>query len=150
MSDDDLALAIMAGLCKRFEGVYLRPYLCPAHVPTIGVGSTFYEDGTPVTLKDPAITLDRAMGLLMFHARNTYLPAVKRLCPNIDTPTRLAAVLDFCYNLGAGNLQASTLRKYINAGLWSKVPDELLKWTRGGGVVLPGLKLRRVAEGQLI
>jgi lysozyme len=79
-----------------------------------------------------------------------YLPQVLRRCPGIDSPERLAAILDFCYNLGGGNLGASTLRKRINAGLWGDVPDELRKWTRGGGRVLQGLVLRREAEATLI
>lgn len=150
MNDEALAVAIMSGLASRFEGVFLKVYLCPARVPTIGIGSTFYEDGTPVRMTDPPITEGRAVRLLMHSVMTIYLPAVKKLCPRIDTPGRLAAILDFCYNLGAGNLQASTLRKYINAGLWAKVPDELMKWVKGGGVVLPGLKRRRIAEAQLI
>jgi lysozyme len=52
-------------LIKSFEGLYLKPYLCPANVPTIGYGNTFYENGNKVTLKDPIITEARAIELLM-------------------------------------------------------------------------------------
>jgi len=68
------------------------------------------------------------------------------LCPNIDTPERLGAITDFCFNLGSGNLRASTLRRKILAGDWGAVPAELRKWVRGGGRVLKGLVLRREAE----
>ena len=146
----DLALGVAAALARRFEGCYLRPYLCPAGVPTIGYGATYYEDGSRVILLDPQITIDRAEELLLWMVRTKYLPAVIRLCPGIDDPLRLAAIIDFTFNLGAGNLQASTLRKRINAGRWEDVPDELRKWVKGGGRVLAGLVKRRAAEAVLI
>ena len=81
--------------------------------------------------------------MLLHSVRTIYLPAVLKLCPRIDTPERLAAIIDFTFNLGAGALRASTLRKRINAGHWSDVPYELRKWTKGGGRVLAGLVKRR-------
>ena len=143
-------IAIAAALCRRFEGFYAQPYLCPAGVPTIGFGATFYEDGTRVTLRDAPIDQSRAEALLMWHLRNRFLPAVLALCPGVDDPERLAAIIDFTFNLGPGNLRASTLRRRVNAGGWSAVPTELLKWNKAGGVVLRGLTDRRKAEGDLI
>lgn len=143
-------LAIAAALCRRFEGLYLRPYLCPAGVPTIGYGATFYEDGTRVTLKDPAISRERAEALLLWHLLNVYLPAVATLCPDVDDAERLAALIDFTFNLGAPNLRASTLRRKVNAGQWDQVPDQLLRWNKVGGQVLRGLTLRREAEAAMV
>lgn len=137
-------------LIKRFEGLRLTPYLCLAGVPTIGYGSTYYEDGTPVTLHDPAITADRANALLEYTVNKIYAPAVAQLCPNADTKGRIEALIDFTYNLGAGQLRGSTLRKCIARGEWQRVPDELRKWNKGGGKVLKGLTLRREAESILI
>ncbi|QRQ86240.1 lysozyme [Cupriavidus oxalaticus] len=145
-----LAVQVAAALARRFEGLYLRPYLCPAGVPTIGYGATRYLDGRAVTLKDPPITRVVAEVMLLDQVRTVYLPAVLRLCPGIDTPERLAAIIDFAFNLGAGNLKASTLRKRINAKRWADVPAEIRKWNRGGGRVLRGLVLRREAEAALI
>ena len=144
------AIEVAAALARRFEGCYLRPYLCPAGVPTIGYGATYYEDGTRVTLFDAPITRERAESLLLWMVRTRYLPVVLRLCPGIDSPERLAAIIDFTFNLGAGNLQASTLRRRINAGQWDDVPSELRKWIKGGGRVLAGLVKRREAEVALI
>jgi len=146
----DEALSIVIGLCLRFEGVYLRPYLCPAGVPTIGVGSTRYIDGTPVRLTDPPITREHALHLLRETLVRTYLPQTLQLCPTADTPGRVAALVDFAYNCGVGNLRASTLRRHVNAGRWADVPAELAKWVRGGGRVLPGLVKRRAAEAALV
>jgi lysozyme len=146
----DPAIAIAEALARRFEGLRLAPYLCPAGVPTIGYGATTYEDGTRVTLKDPAITKERAESLLLRELRSRVLPAVVLLCPGLDTPERVAALVDFAFNLGAGRLRASTLRRRVNAGRWADVPVELMKWTRAGGRVLPGLLARRAAEVRLI
>jgi lysozyme len=143
-------VTIAAALCRRFEGLYLRPYLCPAGVPTIGYGATFYEDGTRVTLRDAAITRERAEALLLWHVRRVYLPAVQRLCPGATEPGLLAALIDFAFNLGAGRLQSSTLRRKVNAGELQAVPAELRKWVLAGGRVLRGLVLRREAEIALI
>lgn len=146
----ELAVAVAAALARRFEGCYLTPYLCPAGVGTIGFGATYYEDGTSVTLLDPAITRERAEALLLWMVRTRYLPAVLRLCPGVDNPQRLAALIDFAFNLGAGQLKVSTLRRKVNAGEWGDVPAELRKWVRGGNKVLKGLVLRRQAESALI
>lgn len=147
-----MAVEVAAALARRFEGCYLTPYLCPAGVATIGYGATYYEDGTRVQLTDPPITRERAEALLLWMVRAKYLPAVLKLCPRLwlESPDRLAALIDFTFNLGAGNLQASTLRRKVNAGEWGAVPAELRKWVKGGGKVLRGLVLRREAEAALI
>lgn len=145
----DRAVEVAAALARRFEGLYLSPYLCPAGVPTIGYGATYYEDGRRVTLKDEPITRDRAEALLLWMVRTRYLPGVIKLCPNVDSSERLAALIDFAFNLGVGNLKASTLRRRVNSGEWDKVPAEFRKWNKAGGKVLRGLTLRREAEIRL-
>jgi len=103
-----------------------------------------------VTLKDPRGTHAQAEDLLDWMLRKVFMPQVLALCPGIDQPEQLAAITDFAFNLGVGRLAASTLRRKINAGDWEAVPDELRKWTRGGGKVLRGLVARREAEIALI
>jgi lysozyme len=144
------AVAVAAALCRRFEGFRPRPYLCPAGVPTIGYGSTRYLDGRAVRLTDAPISGATAERLLLATVHRTYLPAVLALCPGVHDANRLAALIDFTYNLGGGNLRASTLRRKVNAGDWAAVPVELRKWVRGGGRVLPGLVARRAAEVVLV
>ena len=146
----DLALEIAQRLIRRFEGCILSPYLCPAGVATIGYGSTRYEDGSSVSLTDAPITRARAEQMMLRSVLTEYLPAVRKLCPDIDSPDRLAAIIDFTYNLGASRLRASTLRRRINAGEWEAVPAELNKWVYAGGRPLNGLRLRRQAEAALI
>lgn len=140
------AVELCSSVIRRFEGLYLSPYLCPAGRPTIFYGATFYQNGTGVTLSDPRGTREQAEDLLQFMLSSVFIPGVQKLCPNIEHPEQLAAITDFAFNLGIGRLKASTLRKRINAGDWEAVPGELRKWTKGGGRTLRGLVARREAE----
>ena len=137
-------------ICIHYEGIYLSPYLCPASVPTIGIGTTVYPDGRRVTLKDKPITKDHAIALLRFQLRTDYIPSTLNLCPSIEDPDQLAAITDFTYNCGVSALRASTLRRRILAGRWEDVPTELRKWVHGGGRRLRGLALRRESEVELV
>ena len=144
-------LSIAAGLCQVFEGFRTKPYLCPAGIATIGYGSTYYRNGVKVTLQDVAISEPEAMALLVHELQCTYTPGVLRLCPGLATDERrLNAIVDFCYNLGVGRLQTSTLRRKINECDWAAAEVELNKWVRGGGKILPGLVKRRQAEASLL
>lgn len=146
----DPAMVIALALMRRFEGFFSAPYLCPAGVPTIGWGTTHYEDGRAVKLTDAAISRERADALLLHQVKTEYLPRVLALCPALDTPERLGAILDFGYNLGAGALAGSTLRKKIARRDWAGAKGEIVKWIKGGGKVLRGLVLRRQAEAALL
>lgn len=144
-------LEIAAALCKQFEGFRPKPYLCPAGVPTIGYGSTYYADGKKVTLQDEPISERDAYALLLYELHHTYAPGVLRNCPGLITDERkLNAIVDFAYNLGVGRLQTSTLKRKINAKDWAAAKEQLMLWTRGGGKVLPGLLKRRTAECALL
>lgn len=140
---------LAAQLARRFEGFRARPYLCPAGIPTIGYGFTRYPDGRAVLLTDPPMTRDHADQMLVWFIRNRYLPEVLKLCMTLDRAEQIAAITDFNFNCGSSALKASTLRKRILAREWDRVPGELMKWTRGGGRVLPGLVTRRAAEAAL-
>lgn len=145
-----IALDTALALCKRFEGLYLAPYLCPAGVPTIGYGATFYEDGRRVLLTDPRITPERAEAMLRQSLTRHFLPKVTKACPNVPDSPALGALLDFAFNVGHGALLASTLRKRVNAGDWGGVELEIMKWNKAGGRVLLGLTRRREAEKKLL
>lgn len=144
-------LELAAALCRQFEGYRAKPYLCPAGVPTIGYGSTYYADGRKVTLEDAPMSEPDARALLMYELQHTYLPGALRQCPSLIADERKCnAIVDFCYNLGIGRLQTSTLKRKINAGDWEGAREQLMLWTRGGGKVLPGLVRRREAEKALL
>ena len=144
-------LELAAELCRKYEGYRAKPYLCPANVATIGYGSTYYADGRKVTLEDAPMDEPTARALLMIELEHTYLPGVLRNCPGLITDVRKCnAIVDFCYNLGTGRLQTSTLKRKINANDWEGAKEQLMLWTKGGGKVLPGLLKRRTAECALL
>lgn len=139
-------------LAKQFEGFHrvpkhdpgrAYPYVCPAGFWTIGFGHLCDPTHPPIT--EAAADAYLAQDLV------TALRATLRYCPVLATESemRLAAIVDFTFNLGAGRLQASTLRRRINQGEHQLVGRELERWVLGAGCRLPGLILRRHAEALL-
>ena len=119
------------------------PYFCSAGVLTVGWGAT----GVGV-FPGEAWTQEQAdnrLGVDLAH----FIDGVEGLCPRL-TGSALDAITDFAYNCGLGALKASTLRKRVNAGDWDGSKKELMRWTRGGGRILPGLVRRRAAESALL
>lgn len=141
-------------LAKRFEGFERKvkrgteitaiPYICPAGFWTIGYGHLCDSKHPPITEAEAEVYLTRDL--------QSALAATLRYCPVLATEPekRLAAIVDFTFNLGAGRLQTSTLRRRINQQDWSSAARELRRWIYGGGKVLPGLVVRRNAEVDLI
>lgn len=136
-------------LIKSFEGLRLKPYLCPAKIPTIGYGNTFYEDGKKVTMKDPEITEQRATELLQDSLKG-FEKYVDSYCRDDISQNQFDALVSFCYNLGPANLKSSTLLKKANVNPNDEtIRDEFMKWTRSSGKILKGLTKRRQAESDL-
>ncbi len=141
-------------LAKRFEGFHrvprndplrrAHPYICPAGFWTVGFGHLCKPDHPPISEGEAEVYL--AEDLM------TALTATIRYCPVLATESefRLAAIVDFTFNLGAGRLQMSTLRRRVNQRDWSSAANEIGRWVRGGGNVLPGLVARRQAEAVLL
>jgi len=140
-------------LAKRFEGFHrvaradpgrAQPYICPAGYWTIGYGHLCDPKHPPITEAEAEIYLA--------HDLQTALVATLRYCPVLATESegRLAAIVDFTFNLGAGRLQTSTLRRRVNQRDWHGAGQELRRWVYGGGKVLPGLVARREAEVMLL
>jgi len=59
------------------------------------------------------------------------------------------ALVSFAFNVGAGNLQRSSIRIKANRGEWEAAADAFLMWNKAGGKVLAGLDRRRKAERAL-
>jgi lysozyme len=141
-------------LAKQFEGFHrvpkvdpqrrAYPYLCPAGYWTIGYGHLCDPKHPPITEAEAEVYLARDLV--------TALNATLRFCPVLATEPeeRLAAIVDFTFNLGAGRLQTSTLRRRINQRDWPGAVQELSRWIYGGGKVLPGLVARRRVEAALM
>lgn len=131
-------------LIKEFEGMKLTAYKCPAGIWTIGIGHTSAA-GPPEVKPGMTITAQDALAILN-NDLNQYEDAVNRLVKVPLTQNQFDALVSFVYNVGVGAFQKSTLLKKLNAGQYSAVPNELMKWTKGGGKELPGLVRRRRAE----
>jgi lysozyme len=141
-------------LAKRFEGFHrvpktdplrrAHPYICPAGYMTIGYGHLCDSKHPPITEAEAEVYL--AQDLM------AALNATLRYCPVLGTEPdgRLAAIVDFTFNLGAGRLQTSTLRRRVNEKDWLGAGAELRRWIHGGGKVLYGLVARRGVEAGLL
>jgi len=101
-------------LLKRFEGVRLKPYLCPAGIPTISIGCTYYPDGTKVRMTDPEITQARATEIFL-NVLKHYESSVDSFTRDDITQNQFDALVSFAYNVGTGALKKSTLLKKVNA-----------------------------------
>ena len=135
-------------IIRKFEGLKLRAYLCPAQKWTIGYGNCFYENNTAVKEGD-RITLDRADKLLFFIVQKFEVD-VKKLVTSAINENQLGALTSFAFNCGTGNLQKSTLLKKVNANPNdTTIRNEFMRWTKAGGKVLKGLITRRQAEADL-
>jgi lysozyme len=136
-------------LIKEFEGLKLKPYLCSASVPTIGYGSTYYENGKKVKLTDAPITKERADELFQIVADDF----AKRVLPLIKKPltqNQFNSIVSFAFNLGVRALQNSTLLRLVNINPNdANIAKEFLKWNKAGGVVVKGLTNRRIKESAL-
>ncbi len=136
-------------LIKEEEGFSAKPYLCPAKRWTIGYGSTFYEDGTPVKESDRPIDEARALSMLEVHLKRRVHTVIERFVQVQLTDNQYDAITSFIYNVGGGNFQKSTLLRKLNAGDYLGAADEFPKWNKGGGKVLQGLVRRRKKEQDL-
>lgn len=146
-------------LVARWEGLHLQhsdgliyPYLdklsTAKNLWTIGYGLTRI-DGKRVTSETGPFTKEQCMELLEHEINSNYAPSTRRALA-IDLPdSAFSALVSFTYNLGAGNLRASTLLKKVNAGKFKEVPAQFLRWNKAGGKVYRGLTSRRLAEAEM-
>ncbi len=157
---------------RAFEGLAdgdprtanLDPYLCPAGYWTIGWGHVV-RDARGRMLKGRAraadaraiypngITLDEAEALLQRDVIERSLSLDDVLLTDgayfALTYNQYCALLSFVFNIGIGAFEKSTLLQRLRDGDFADVPRQLMRWTRAGGKVLPGLKRRREAEARL-
>lgn len=135
-------------LIKKHEGYRGRPYFCPAGKPTIGYGATFYPDGRPVSMTDPAISEAEASRILV-DMLGEFEAAVDRLVTVPITQHEFDALVSFAYNLGPTQLASSTLLRKLNAGDKAGAADQFLRWDKSAGKTLAGLTRRRQEERAL-
>ena len=135
-------------LLGELEGIVLRPYKDSVGIPTIGIGSTYYEDGTKVKMTDKAITKERAIQL----AKNVVKSFEARVNKSIIVPmtqNQFDAMVLLCYNIGESGFARSSVVRNFNAGNLQKAADSFLLWNKAGGKVSKGLTNRRQKERDL-
>jgi lysozyme len=153
-------------LMHRYEGFRNKPYLCPAHIWTIGYGHVLYQEQIrlpvvrtadkpapmirkemPLKIEDFRIWSKEEIDALFRNDVETFERGVLRLVPNVvGRQGSFDALVSFAFNAGLGNLQRSTIRMKANRGDWEGAAEAFMVWTKGGGKVLPGLVKRRQAE----
>lgn len=124
-------------LIKHFEGCQLTSYKCPAGVWTIGWGHT---SGVKQGMK---ITQQQADQYFLDDIK-IYENHVKRIVKLPLNQNQFDALVSFCYNCGAGNLQ-----KLVSGRNYQQIADTMLLYNKGGGKVLAGLLRRRQMEREL-
>jgi lysozyme len=137
------------GYERRLPDGRAAPYLDPVQIPTIGFGSIWRPDGTRVEMTDQPITRVEALARLGDEVSRKCETAVVRHITLRLHPLMHGALVSWTYNLGAGALSGSTLKRVINARDWGRVTAEFRKWRMAKGVVLAGLVRRREAEAAM-
>lgn len=139
-------------LIKSFEGFYAYAYLCPAGVPTIGYGTTYYPDGQKVRLDDFCNREEATAWLLhdIKKKEDILAPYLRKLGVKL-TSNQYSALISLVYNVGEGVVtnSARSMSKAIKSGNYEAMAGAFLLYNKAGGKVLKGLVRRREAERAL-
>lgn len=157
-----------ADLMHRYEGFRSKPYLCPAHIWTIGYGHVLYQEQIrlpmirkegytglirkeyPLKPEDNRVWTKEEINKLFEEDVAVFERGVLRLVPSsAGSQGRFDALVSISFNFGLGNLQRSSIRMRANRGDHEGAAKAFMMWTKGGGRVLPGLVKRRRDEQKL-
>lgn len=152
----DLDLAFELATRPNFDSLHdpdpstglIEPYWDPVGYPTRGYGRLLSRIAWEPLSKYPAVTPEQAKEDLMVDLRRA-MRATRKLITVPLEDHQWAALYDFVFNCGAGNLELSRLRRVINYQEFEDVPAELARWVYAKGVKLPGLVRRRQAEARM-
>lgn len=133
---------INVDLIKDAEGFSDVAYVCPAGKLTIGYGSTFYQDKTPVKEGD-TITREKAEELLHW-----YCDTQIKYPRNDLTDNQKSALCSLIYNIGQSAFDKSKCKRAIVEGNWQEAYRQW-DWVTANGRILPGLVIRRQKEKRL-
>ena len=136
-------------LIKHHEGVRSRPYRCPANLWTVGVGHLIGDGKSLPDSWNRTFSQEEIDGILKSDLRRFEL-GVHKMLPNVPLRQHeFDAIISFCFNLGLGCFQRSTLRQALLRGDKKAAMESLVKYCRAGGKILRGLQLRRLDEKAL-
>lgn len=134
MSKTKISVSILAATAAFFvslmgyEGYSSKPYLDSAKVPTIGIGSTTYENGTKVKMTDKPISKERAIQISKAHVAKDEVAFRKSLQGVKLSQVEYEQYLDFTYNFGQSNWNNSSMLRNLKAGQHVQACKSLLKW----------------------
>lgn len=151
------ALVLAEEIAKPFESCSLRAYWDPVGFPTNGWGNLLSREtkakvmlrlgldskGADKWLREtwPDITQETADKDFRINLDKAFT-SVRRLVKIPLKAGQLAALIDFAFNVGSGNLQASTLLRLVNRSDFLEAAEQFLRWNKAGGIVLKGLTRR--------
>ncbi len=136
-------------LIKHHEGVRSRPYRCPANLWTVGVGHLIGDGKSLPDSWNRTFSQEEIDGILKSDLRRFEL-GVHKMLPNVPLRQHeFDAIISFCFNLGLGCFQRSTLRQALLRGDKKAAMESLVKYCRAGGKILRGLQIRRLDEKAL-
>jgi lysozyme len=136
-------------LIKHHEGVRSRPYRCPANLWTVGVGHLIGDGKSLPDSWNRTFSQEEIDGILKSDLRRFEL-GVHKMLPNVLLRQHeFDAIISFCFNLGLGCFQRSTLRQALLRGDKKAAMESLVKYCRAGGKILRGLQIRRLDEKAL-
>lgn len=135
-------------LVKKYEGFRSKPYKCPAGIPTIGYGSTFYLNGVKVSMLDSEISDTFALELLE-KTLNDFANKIDKVIKVSLNQNQFDALVSFTYNIGICAFTKSTLLTKLNNCDFQGASKEFVRWNKANGKVLKGLTNRRLDEQKL-
>ncbi len=136
-------------LIKHYEGVRSRPYRCAANLWTVGVGHLI-GDGKLLPDSYNRTFTKEEIDALLIRDLNRFERGIHKMLPNVlFRQSEFDALVSFCFNLGLGCFQRSTLRQALLRGDKKAAMASLVKYCRAGGKILRGLQIRRLDEKAL-
>ena len=136
-------------LIKHHEGVRYKPYTCPAGLWTVGVGHLI-GDGKSLPREWNKTFTPAEINAILKYDLNRFELGVLRMLPKVRfRQHEFDAIVSFCFNLGLGCFQRSTIRQALLRGDKEAAMESLVKYCRAGGKVLKGLQNRRLDERKL-
>jgi lysozyme len=144
-------------LLEQWEGFKLQVYRDSAGLPTIGVGHLLTRSElTSGKIIINGVPVKYANGLTQQQVNDLLAQDVKPAAQAVSESVKVAlnqnqfdALTSFTFNVGIAAFRGSTLLRLLNQGQYDQVPAQLLRWTRSGGQVVPGLLNRRQNEIKL-
>ena len=136
-------------LLRHHEGVRNKPYQCPAKLWTVGIGHLI-GDGKTLPPEWNKTFTNEEIDAILKRDLNRFELGVHKMLPNVFLRQHeFDAIVSFCFNLGLGCFQRSTIRQALLRGDKEAAMESLVKYCKAGGKILKGLQNRRLDERKL-